>query len=178
MQVSSNVLLPLAHSTDSTATRRRRQPGVAHSPSPRSPYPVPLAPQIDPGNSASTPVAAALRMAALSLRHSQTALRAYYRKMAQRLGGDIAVFVTARKLATLIYRLLRWGQPRRRRRKGLRNSLSPAAHRTLSRHGQTTRLSAGSHKYLSTATKEFGQSPQGRFWNAPRMRLSLRFRGR
>ena len=50
-------------------------------------------------------------MAALSLRHSQTALGAYYRKMAQRLGGDIAVFATARKLATLIYRLLRWGQP-------------------------------------------------------------------
>jgi len=61
--------------------------------------------------SASTRVAAALRMAALSLRHSQTALGAYYRKMAQRLGADIAVFATARKLATLIYRLLRWGQP-------------------------------------------------------------------
>lgn len=62
-------------------------------------------------NSASTRVAAALRMAALSLRHSQTALGAYYRRMAQRLGGDVAVFSTARKLATLIYRLLRWGQP-------------------------------------------------------------------
>jgi transposase len=62
-------------------------------------------------NSASTRVAAALRMAALSMRHSQTALGAYYRKIAQRLGGDIAVFATARKLATLIYRLLRWGQP-------------------------------------------------------------------
>ena len=62
-------------------------------------------------NSASTRVAAALRMAALSLRHSHTALGAYYRKLAQRLGGDVAVFATARKLATLIYRLLRWGQP-------------------------------------------------------------------
>jgi hypothetical protein len=62
-------------------------------------------------NSASTRVAAALRMAALSLRHSKTALGAYYRKIAQRKGGDIAVFATARKLATLIYRLLRWGQP-------------------------------------------------------------------
>jgi len=61
-------------------------------------------------NSASTRVAAALRMAALSLRHSQTALGAYYRKIAQRKGGDIAVFATARKLATLIFRLLRWGQ--------------------------------------------------------------------
>ena len=36
-------------------------------------------------NSASTRVAAALRMAALSLRHSRTALGAYYRKLAQRL---------------------------------------------------------------------------------------------
>jgi len=62
-------------------------------------------------NSASTRVAGALRMAALSLRHSQTALGAYYRRMAQRRGADIAVFATARKLATLIYRLLRWGQP-------------------------------------------------------------------
>jgi hypothetical protein len=61
--------------------------------------------------SASTRVAAALRMAALSLRHSHTALGAYYRKIAQRRGADIAVFATARKLATLIYRLLRWGQP-------------------------------------------------------------------
>jgi len=62
-------------------------------------------------NSTSTRVAAALRMAALSLRHSHTALGAYYRKIAQRRGADIAVFATARKLATLVYRLLRWGQP-------------------------------------------------------------------
>jgi transposase len=61
-------------------------------------------------NSASTRVAAALRMAALSLRHSQTALGAYYRRIARRIGADVAVFATARKLATLIYRLLRWGQ--------------------------------------------------------------------
>ena len=62
-------------------------------------------------NTASTRVAGALRMAALSLRHSATALGAYYRKIAHRIGGDVAVFATARKLATLIYRLLRWGQP-------------------------------------------------------------------
>jgi transposase len=62
-------------------------------------------------SSASTRVAAALRMAALSLRHSETALGAYYRQIARRIGGDVAVFATARKLATLIYRLLRWGQP-------------------------------------------------------------------
>lgn len=62
-------------------------------------------------NTASTRVAAALRMAALSLRNSATALGAYYRKIARSRGGDVAVFASARKLATLIYRLLRWGQP-------------------------------------------------------------------
>lgn len=62
-------------------------------------------------HSASTRVGAALRMAVLCLRRSQTALGAYYRRIAQRCGGDIAVFATARKLATLIFRLLRWGQP-------------------------------------------------------------------
>ncbi len=60
--------------------------------------------------SASSRVGAALRMAALSLRHSQTALGAYYRQIARHKGGDVAVFATARKLATLIYRMLRWGK--------------------------------------------------------------------
>lgn len=60
--------------------------------------------------SASARVGAALRMAALSMRRSQTALGAYYRRIAQRAGADVAVFATARKLAQYIYRLLRWGQ--------------------------------------------------------------------
>ena len=50
-------------------------------------------------------------MAALALRHSETALGAYYRHMAQRKGGDIAVFATARKLLVIVYRLVRWGKP-------------------------------------------------------------------
>ena len=61
--------------------------------------------------SASARVGAALRMGATSLRHSQTALGAYYRQIARRAGADVAVFATARKLAQYIYRLLRWGQP-------------------------------------------------------------------
>jgi hypothetical protein len=61
--------------------------------------------------SASARVSAALRMAALTARRSQTALGAYYRRIAQRCGADVAVFATARKLAQYIYRLLRWGQP-------------------------------------------------------------------
>jgi len=62
-------------------------------------------------NSTSTRVAAALRMAAQSLRHSDTALGAYYRSTLRRKGPGIATFAAARKIATLIYRLLRWGQP-------------------------------------------------------------------
>lgn len=61
--------------------------------------------------SASTRVANVLRMAALALRHSDTALGAYYRHLSHRKGADVAVFASARKLATYIYRLLRWGQP-------------------------------------------------------------------
>lgn len=62
-------------------------------------------------SSATARVGAALRMAALSVRRTQTALGAYYRRVAQRAGADVAVFATARKLAQYIYRLLRWGQP-------------------------------------------------------------------
>ena len=50
-------------------------------------------------------------MAATSLRRSRSALGAYYRRIAQRAGRDVAVFATARKLAQYIYPLLRWGQP-------------------------------------------------------------------
>ncbi len=60
----------------------------------------------------SSRVAAALRMAATSMRNSQSALGAYYRQTARRTGEkSVAVFATARKLATLIYRLLRYGKP-------------------------------------------------------------------
>jgi transposase len=58
----------------------------------------------------STNVATALRMAALTLRNSKTALGAYYRRIAWRKGASVAVFCTARKLAQLIYRLVRYGQ--------------------------------------------------------------------
>jgi transposase len=57
-----------------------------------------------------THVGTALRMAALTLRNSKTALGAYYRRVAWRKGASVAVFATARKLAQLVYRLLRYGQ--------------------------------------------------------------------
>jgi transposase len=57
-----------------------------------------------------TRVATALRMAALTLRNSKTALGGFYRRVAWRKGASVAVFATARKLAQLIYRLLRYGQ--------------------------------------------------------------------
>jgi hypothetical protein len=52
----------------------------------------------------------ALRHAATAVRQSNSALGAYYRRISRRLGASIAVFATARKLATFVYRMLRWGQ--------------------------------------------------------------------
>ncbi len=49
-------------------------------------------------------------MAATSLRNSKTSLGAYYRRISYRKGASVAVFATARKLAQLIYRLVRYGQ--------------------------------------------------------------------
>jgi transposase len=57
-----------------------------------------------------TRTAEALRNAAAALKKSRSALGAYYRRIARQKDASIAVFATARKLATLIYRMLRWGQ--------------------------------------------------------------------
>lgn len=50
-----------------------------------------------------------LRMAATSLERSKTALGASFRRLARHKGGAVAVFATARQLARLIYRMLRYG---------------------------------------------------------------------
>jgi transposase len=55
-------------------------------------------------------VANALRMAASSLQRGKTALGAAYRRIARAKGALVAVFATARKLAQLVYRMLRYGQ--------------------------------------------------------------------
>ena len=57
-----------------------------------------------------TRVAGVLRMAALSLQRSKSALGAYFRRIARRKDGAVAIFATARKLAILAYRMLRYGQ--------------------------------------------------------------------
>lgn len=57
-----------------------------------------------------TRIAGVLRMAALAVGKSKTALGAAYRRLARRKGADVAVFAIARKLAVLIYRMLRFGQ--------------------------------------------------------------------
>jgi len=51
--------------------------------------------------------AAALRMAAMSLGRTQTALGAFYRRLAARLDKPQAITATARKLAVLVYRALK-----------------------------------------------------------------------
>ena len=57
-----------------------------------------------------TRVANILRMAATSLKNSPTALGAEFRRTARRKGFSVAVFAIARRLATLIYRMLRYGE--------------------------------------------------------------------
>jgi transposase len=54
-------------------------------------------------------IAGVLRMAATSLQRSKTALGASFRRTARHKGGAVAVFATARQLARLIYRMLRYG---------------------------------------------------------------------
>lgn len=56
-------------------------------------------------------IATVLRTAAVSLQRSKTALGACYRRIARRRGAKVAVFAVARKLALLVYRLVRHGQP-------------------------------------------------------------------
>jgi transposase len=51
-----------------------------------------------------------LRMAAVSLAQSASALGAQFRRLARRKNGKVAVLASSRKLAQLIYRLLRYGQ--------------------------------------------------------------------
>jgi transposase len=55
-------------------------------------------------------VAGILRMAALSLQRSKTALGAAFRRTARHHTGAVAIFATARKLAQIVYRMLRYGQ--------------------------------------------------------------------
>jgi hypothetical protein len=53
--------------------------------------------------------AALLRMAAVTVGRTQTALGAFYRRLAARIGKAKAVTATARKLAVLFYNALRHG---------------------------------------------------------------------
>ena len=55
-------------------------------------------------------VAAVLRMGAVSLQRSQTAPGAAFRRTARHKGHSVAVFAMARKLAVLVYRMLRYGE--------------------------------------------------------------------
>jgi transposase len=64
-------------------------------------------------SSATKPVAnraaAALRMAAMTLFNSKSALGAYFRRQRSRLGAPKAITATAHKLARLIYNMLKYG---------------------------------------------------------------------
>jgi hypothetical protein len=53
----------------------------------------------------------ALRMAASTLRLSNTYLGAQFRRLRTRLGAPVAIKAMAAKLARLVYRMLRYGMP-------------------------------------------------------------------
>jgi len=55
-------------------------------------------------------VAAVLRLAAVTLQRTKTALGASFRRIARHKGSAVAVFATARKLGQLVYRMLCHGQ--------------------------------------------------------------------
>lgn len=57
-------------------------------------------------NKAST----AFRMAALNLGRGKTSIAGFYRRIKVRLGTPKAITATARKLACMFYRLLKYGQ--------------------------------------------------------------------
>ncbi len=63
-----------------------------------------------PNGTGSSRLAAVFRMSALSLCRANCSLGAEYRRHARRKSGKTAVFAVARKLATLVYRMLRYGQ--------------------------------------------------------------------
>jgi transposase len=63
-----------------------------------------------PNGTGATRIAGVLRMAAVSLQRSKSALGAAFRRKARHKGGAVAVFATARRLAILVYRMLRYGQ--------------------------------------------------------------------
>lgn len=56
-------------------------------------------------------VGAVLRLAAVSVQRTPTALGGAYRRIARRKSAAVAVFAVARKLAQSVYRLLRYGTP-------------------------------------------------------------------
>ena len=58
----------------------------------------------------STRIAIALRMAALGVGKTKTAMGASFRRLSRLKGKSTAVFATARRLATLAFRMLRYGQ--------------------------------------------------------------------
>jgi transposase len=64
-----------------------------------------------PRKTKGTRVGKALQTAAIGVSRGPTALGAYYRRISRHKGATIAVFATARKIGSNVYRLLRWGQP-------------------------------------------------------------------
>ena len=92
-------------------------------------------------------------MAALSLQRSKTAMGAAFRRKVRHKGAAAAVFTIARKLATRVYRMRRYGQDyvdigEQAYEAGFSASVSPASMRRLNpsatRSSKRIRLQIGS----------------------------------
>jgi transposase len=92
-------------------------------------------------------------MSAVTLAHSQTALGPYYRRLAYRLGKPKAVTATVRKLAILVYRVLRGDISYQ----GPGTEAYEAKHRTRAVHNLRQRADHLDFTLLNTETGEILQ---------------------
>ncbi len=100
-----------------------------------------------------TRIAGVLRMGALTLHRSKTAIGAYFRRIARHKGAAVAVFATARKLATLVYRMLRYGQPY--------TDIGEAAYEAAYAHRRLLALSDAARSLGYTLTPQTDPAPAG-----------------
>jgi hypothetical protein len=115
-------------------------------------------------------------MAALAMRPVPHGLGAYFRHIAHRVGRDVAVLATARRLSQYIYRLLRWGQAyvdegaaayERRRREGSLQATGYHSNRTWLQAGFSRCLDSlrtTSHKTSRSAVSDHADYAEPSRW--------------
>jgi transposase len=85
-------------------------------------------------------ITAYLRLAAVTVGRTNTALGAFYRRLAARIGKAKAVTATARKIAVLFYNAMRFGRPTKPWRRPLRKQVPRARRQAITRARRGVRL--------------------------------------